>query len=913
MSAYIQYNSLEKPRFRADICRPIDALKLFDSSEWDSLSIIGEAGLEAARAGFTELDQYEIKFNPEQMNRIQDCAVIKREGVVAVPAWVAWAAVAVSVASSIYAYVAAKSIKPPSNLNRTQESANNRIQARENEARIDQRVEYICGQVRSFPAKLAREYIVIENNEQVEYGYYSVGDGLINISDVKDGRTSAELMSGWSLEAYAPYETPMTGHMPFYTIGPQINEPIKTAFQSDEAVRNEIEPPNDLTLELDLRATGNNDGTMTIDSIDSPDGYTFLDNYQVGGLVFFSGAFATARNGTNSLFRISYGSQGVSFSIVSIPNNDFVDISRDQFGQSASYEIQSISSSSMVLILNQNLDQDQIDAINRMTSIKLVRGDINKYTISGVDYYSDEMSGDYYYESSPQVYEKLEYSSQFVSGVLGNEGSAILGPFAGQSGISKIQYNILSDGLYKDAGNNKIRSVTIDGICTIRETDSQGNLTGNFFDSPWSVSSNKENNRKQAGDTFEVDHNYENYTIEFRRTTNRDFSFNGSVQDIVELTELYFMRKEPIGAVYGNKTTIQTRRRQSTFGVGRSQKINMLAQKVYADGASRYFDDTLYYMAINGKFGRRTQAQADKMREHLREIRQEIVDYFGSEEAAYFDYTFDSTDITFEDAVNQVAKAVFSTAYQIGSDIRFFPNLLQESDAMVFSHANKQLGKQSLKYSFTDLQDKGYDCVEVKWRNPAKQDAQESIFIPSKGTNSKAIELVGIRNKEKAEVHAWREWYRIKYQRFSYECLVGLEATHLVPGRRVGIVNNIAGVNFDGYIKAWDGDKRIEVSQNVDVSAGGYTLVLNMPVGGTEAFTVTQGRYPDELLLDRKPIHDINVSLMENPVAFRVAKDDDLPKDSYSVQEVKLSEKGIQLVGVNYAPEQFQKDDLMQV
>lgn len=919
MSAYIHKDSLSKPRFRADICRPVDALSLFQVNEWDSLVILGEAGLEAARVGIADLDQYNIKFNREQMYRMQDCAVIKREG--ADPFSIAlYVAAAVSVAASIYAYVAAKNIDVPSNVNRAQESANNRIQARENEARLGQRVEYICGQVRSYPAKMAPEYIVIEDNQQVEYGYYSAGEGLIELSDARDGRTLGELMAGWDLSAYGPNQSPLTGDAPIYQIGDYINEPIKTAFQSDEAVRNEIDPPNDLEFELDIRLTGNNNGTMTIDIIDVPADYSFIDFYAPNDFISFSGAWATAINGTVGLYTVGYpvdsgtGQSYPDFTAVIKNLRDFVNISTGLVDAlTAEYEVVTVTNDQMVVNLATNLNQTQIDAINRMTSEPLIRDDI--YLGQGVTgfFYSTEIADvDYYdYDGILDRYEKIKITNTPVAGVILNSDVAILGPFAGQVGIKKVQYNLLADKLLKDAGNNNLSPVTVDGTCTIRELDAGGLPTGLTKVEPWSLSSNPNNYRKQAGGTFEVTHTFERYTVEFQRTTPRDFGFNGSVSDVVELTELYFMRDEPAGAEYGNKTTIQTRRKQSTFGIGRSQKINMLAEQVYPDGKSRYFDDVLYYMALNGKFGRRTQAQADKMRTHLNEVRQEIVAYFGNEEAAYFDFTFDSTDITFESAVNQVAKAVFANAYQIGSDIKFFPDLLQDNDSMIFSHSSKQLGRQTMKYSFTDLQSKGYDCVEVKWRNPANQDAQESIFIPSQGTNAKTIELVGIRNKEKAEIHAWREWYRIKYQRFSYECLVGIEATQLVPGRRIGVVNNIAGVNFDGYIKAWDGDKRIQVSQDVDVSAGGYTLVLNTPVGSTEAFAVTQGRYPYELLLDRAPTYDINVTLMENPVAFRVAKDDDLPKDSYSVQEVKLTDKGIKVIGVNYAPEQYEKDNLM--
>jgi hypothetical protein len=232
---------------------------------------------------------------------------------------------------------------------------------------------------------------------------------------------------------------------------------------------------------------------------------------------------------------------------------------------------------------------------------------------------------------------------------------------------------------------------------------------------------------------------------------------------------------------------------------------------------------------------------------------------------------------------------------------------------MIFSHANKTIGKQSMKVSFTDLQDKNYDCVEIKWRNPQKMDAQQSIFIPSQGTNPKVIELVGIRNEKKAEMHAWREWYRIKYQRYSYECGVGIEATHLVPSRRIGIVNNIAGTSMDGYVSAWDGDVRIRTSQEVNVmDHNDYVAVLSTPLGGTQSFNVTQGVDLNELVLDVAPSFYINTNLKENFSYFRVARDADLNADSYAVRSVSLNGAEISITAVNYAEEVFQKDNLMQ-
>lgn len=918
MAAYIIEDSLSKPKLRVDIARPIDALHLYPSHMWNNIVIIGEAGIESVKAGFCDPEEHQIIANPEQMHRQQDCAVYVREGVQgAVAVWVQWAAVAVSVAASIYSFVAAKNIKTPDNINRTSESANNRIQKPTNDARLGQRVEYICGQLRSYPAKMANEYIVIENNEQVEYGYYCIGEGEYEISDVRDGNTPGDAMAGWTLNAYRPYETPMNGATPYYTIGGTINEPIRTAFQSDESVRDEIDPPNDLSVdtEYSLSASGTV-GLVTATNL--PDGYSLTDVYTVGDDLVMVDVFGTGVIGTKTVY-IKEEPPGsgdpVVWTPLTINYNEKVDISTDN-GLTIEYVVTDVGVDYVEVTIPYTSGAIY-NAWQRMNG-RSISNTIYEYDTLYDTYFTETVNDSYYMKSpSANVYDSIESTDASEDGKIVKLYAGTLGPFAGQRGVSTIQYNLLSDGLYKDAGGNATSDLTITGTITVRELDDAGIPTGIGITAPWSVSSNQSNRRKQTGDTFYVTHPYDNYQVEFNRDTPRDFDFNGAVYDVVELTELYFIRNEPNGAEYGNKTTVQTRRKQSAFSVGTAQRINMLAERQYNDGAgrfkSRYFDDAVYFAAINERFGRRSQVQADKLRSHLRDIRDELVAYFGSEEVAYFDFTFDSQDLTFEEFINQVAKSVFCEAYQVGSDIRFFPDILQEVDAMIFSHANKTIGKQSMKVSFTDLQDKNYDCVEIKWRNPEKMDAQQSIFIPSQGTNPKVIELVGIRNEKKAEMHAWREWYRIKYQRYSYECGVGIEATHLVPSRRIGIVNNIAGTSMDGYVSAWDGDVRIRTSQEVNVmNHNDYVAVLSTPLGGTQSFNVTQGATLNELVLDVAPSFYINTNLKENFSYFRVARDADLNADSYAVRSVSLNGAEISITAVNYAEEVFQKDNLMQ-
>ena len=75
-------------------------------------------------------------------------------------------------------------IPSPSNLNRTQQSPNNALAGRTNEARVLQRIEDIYGQVRAYPSLLQPVYSKYIDNVQYEYSYMCLGRGWYAVNDV---------------------------------------------------------------------------------------------------------------------------------------------------------------------------------------------------------------------------------------------------------------------------------------------------------------------------------------------------------------------------------------------------------------------------------------------------------------------------------------------------------------------------------------------------------------------------------------------------------------------------------------------------------------------------------------------------------------------------------------------------------
>ena len=113
----------------------------------------------------------------------------------------------------------------PTNINRTQQSSNNSLANRTNEARVLQRIEDIFGLVRAYPSLIQPVYSKYINNKQYEYSYMCIGRGWYHVADVRDGETLLSDIDGTSAEFFNPFTSPNSGS-PFLTIGSAISEPI---------------------------------------------------------------------------------------------------------------------------------------------------------------------------------------------------------------------------------------------------------------------------------------------------------------------------------------------------------------------------------------------------------------------------------------------------------------------------------------------------------------------------------------------------------------------------------------------------------------------------------------------------------------------------------------------------------------
>lgn len=150
----------------------------------------------------------------------------------------------------------------PANVNRTSSSPNNSLNDRTNQVRILQRIEDIYGTVLAVPSLIAPTYQKYKNNRRVEYGYYCVGRGYYDISDVRDADTLISEIGGSSVSVYAPFTSPNSGDAPQLQIGDPIIDRVISVTKNVEIdgitlkAENQIKPASDASYTFAAASIG---------------------------------------------------------------------------------------------------------------------------------------------------------------------------------------------------------------------------------------------------------------------------------------------------------------------------------------------------------------------------------------------------------------------------------------------------------------------------------------------------------------------------------------------------------------------------------------------------------------------------------------------------------------------------------
>lgn len=266
--------------------------------------------------------------------------------------------------------------------------------------------------------------------------------------------------------------------------------------------------------------------------------------------------------------------------------------------------------------------------------------------------------------------------------------------------------------------------------------------------------------------------------------------------------------------------------------------------------ATNRADHILSAVCLDPYIGNRTVSEIDFR--NIYDTTEEVRDYFGSDKAAEFSYTFDADNLSFEETAQAVANAAFLTAFRRGNVINVnFPRETEDS-LLLFNHRNKLPNTELRTVRFGNLNN--YDGVSLSYVSP-EDDALVNYYIPENrsAVNPQEIETLGVRSGLQAYFHAWRAWNRVRYQNTITEFTATQEADLLVTNDRVLVADNTRSETQDGEVLEQN-LLELTLSQPVTFKSGvNYNIFLQHSDGTVESIGATPTSDPYKVVLAQAP------------------------------------------------------------
>jgi hypothetical protein len=832
--------------------------------------------------------------------------------------------------------VASKILAPdptmPANVNRTQQSPNNSLGARENQVRLLQRVEDIYGTVKAIPSLMMQTYIKYVGTRQVEYGYYCISRGYLDVTDVKDGESFLSEIQGSSAAIYAPFTSPNSGHAPQALVGDPIIDAIVTVRRSVETDGFTLKALNQIQLTpgegYRFHRGGGSEGPLDV-IVQEHKWPNFNAIAEVGQTVTvapFSDAYTLSqeaecvgadrkyidRGVSPSLFRDLLPGGEVTFSGWIAPQNNgtFIIATKvDDFTITVTSGSQVDEVREIPTLVTVHAVPDRSSYWGTRTITEVRDGAV---VLDGVVFARDLGVTDVYRHVNIAVDNGLSDWTDWVTLPDANR--------------NQVWFNVIAtQGMKADAGGES--PVFINFQAQIEQLDGGLSPTGNVEDVLGGIGGATSD---QIGETLERVTGWTGPArARMRRVTPYLWQFPGTIIDEIKWSDLYSVA--PVTkAHFGNKTTIHTVTRATPRATSvRSRQLNCIASRRLprwtgsgfsgafdAEGrhvsgtieATNYLHDIIAAICLDPKIGRREVGELDMVQMSA----QVDLAYAVHASIPRFNYTFDSEETSLEEMIFRVADAGSCTAYRQNGRIRLFFDRAQAASTALISHRNSRPGSQTITRVFAN--DADYDGVEFVYQDPDTGQA-ETIRLPTDGdyTKLKRFEIPGIRNFAQAWLRANRELAKLRGQRISVQVDMTTDARSLLPGARVDIVDNTVFASFDGEVVGKE-DFELELSRDVTFTpAVDHSIVLMCRDGSLESIRVTPGSEPNRVVLQHAPVEAVVTQEGQDGIRtiFSFAADDARQAQAYQVTEIGASDgQYMQVRAINYDAGFYSADTL---
>ncbi|WP_353174188.1 host specificity factor TipJ family phage tail protein [Acinetobacter rudis] len=851
--------------------------------------------------------------------------------------YVYYAIVAVMAAYSVYAVLTMP--KPPS---QASGSANNELAQRSNRPRLNGRIPDIYGEVRSFPDLIAQVYTKYIDNIEVEECVLCIGRGYYQIRDMKDGDTDVGNINGMAVSVYNPSAS-LIGPAD-WRIGNEFTH-LPLEVQKSESINGQsLKQPNDVKLTSNEIWFEAPNLIKCSPSIDFTHGFASGDNIAIQNAVFgvsdviLTGEMLIKQNNhivietTRDIDNVSLftGLQltGATVEIVTKEGTTEViekRITRDLSGQ---YTVAAIQKTTIPTGFHYDIALTNPHYVNPSWALlnddyQIIAGALLNKNIQGIT-----LNGAYTISSlTPNVialvnpvainneWEKLytlpskSTAGQAVSVQLDGVSNKWVGWFnVDMPNAEGMSINLTwPQGLYWQSKSGRRDPTESKVLIEYQQVDDNGNVVGAvqqrvlFF---------REYNLSQFGRTLEINFNF---VGSFRFRACLDWYTDDSYHGEVKIKDVFAFAKTDKHS-YDGITVIRTITPATDGALSvKDRKLNCLVRRMLpVDGVgelqpTKDAGQILINMALDPYIGRRSLHEIDI--DQIKSEIQKVKDYFGSDKAVEFCYTFDDDKLSFEEQVGMVASACFCEAYRYGNKIRFKFEQPQPNSVLLFNHRNKVPGSE--KRTWTIGINKDYDGVELEWTDPS-DDTRTTYSVPEGGgaKNPLKITTSGIRNEAQAKTRAWREWNKLLYQTESVEFDALDESNLLQRNDRILVADGTSLETQDGEIESVD-VLTLTLSQDVNFEDGQiYYIHLQMPDASIDIIQCLKAEQSNQVILTRVPRMPLVIDDDRYiRTTYSIIKATDTDKQAFLLTEMSPNDAMTnKLTCINYDDRYYEKD-----
>lgn len=719
------------------------------------------------------------------------------------------ALVVIAVVVSVVALTSIPKIAAPTNANRNQQSPNNSLSNRSNVARVNERAADIRGYVAgAYVDLLQLPYRKFVQGTEIEYIYGQISEGNVLVENIRDGDTLLSKIQGAGAAVYGPGTNPLSG-APYQNVGPIPTESLYTVVQSNEVDGVVLKAPNAGGLgEASLTITATAAGVVTVTG-STVDFTTFL---AVDGPVTFADFF-TYREVEDGGGSLQYPIGGI-------------------------YTVTAVTASTITI----DPTPEWSAAFATLSGPQTMRSTVwNLIADTNIWFTYDPGSEAFQVNYSPSI---------DGVGVSGNS----VGPID-ISGYGRVWLNVVArNGLYKDSGDTVTPSIDAIFSVTIRQITETGAVTGLSTTETYTVPANTSDPKQSTGITVDIAVPYDNAEILVKRTGNTDTAFEGTVVDEIQWRDLYLVNTvSSIDTSYATTIHAQIRATESALRV-KERKLNCdVTRRVapYNDGSfgdsetepAVLFAPVLASICRDPLFGRMQDDEVDW--QQLFTLQTQMIAYFGTDTPLRVGYTFDSDNITAEDAIRMICDAVNVRPYRVGSVLQFYFERPQSSSAMALGHRHKHPGTDERVRTYGNRDDK--TGVELTYYNAAERSFD--VVRLGSDVNPLRIELSGCITGLGAAIRARREYAKLLGARVQHKCDLTAIGRLIAPGMRVDVVDNTRAAVYDGEIKAVDG-LTLTISQPVMLSTpSDYAISLTMSDGTAQTRQILSQPAPNQVII----------------------------------------------------------------